>query len=163
MSEMDYSRLPREAAEAFNPMIGGLPEDTLHGIANILVFLADALSEGPHDTGRSGTVAVLEAAQFALRYEANRSRSDHGIAAQTTEHWSRMMLARPVENVRAKLILMLLAADADADGNANASPALLARRAGMGEAHALTALRWLEKNKFIALRDEPAFTAILHA
>lgn len=163
MSEMDYSRLPREAAEALNPMIGGLPADTLHGASDILVMLADMIWELSPDTTGKGICGVIEATRFAVRYEADRLQSGASADAQATEQWARKMVDRPVENVRSKLMLMLLAADADANGRANASPALLARRAGMSEANALTALRWLEKNKFIALEDEPAFTAIIYA
>lgn len=163
MSEMDFSRLPREAAEALNPMIGGLPADTLHGAADTLVMLADMIWELSPDTTGRGMCNVIEAVRFAVRYEADHSQYDDDADTQAAEQWARKMIDRPVENVRAKLILMLLAADADASGKANASPSLLARRAGMSEANALTALRWLEKNKIIGLEDEPAFTAIISA
>jgi len=163
MSETEYSRLPREAAEALNPMIGSLPADTLHGVADILTMLSDTIWELRPDTTGKGICAVIEVTRFAVRYEADRAHPDTGNHVQAADNWARSILDRPVENVRAKLILMLLAADADAERKANAAPALLARRAGMSEANALTALRWLERNKFIALEDEPAFTAILHA
>lgn len=163
MSEMDYSRLPREAAEALNPMIGALTADTLHTAADMLLFIDEALERRNAHNAEMGLHNILSAVRFAIRYEAAHGSLGQRGSDQATEDWPGIMLNRPVENVRAKLILMLLAADADADGKANASPALLARRAGMSEANALTALRWLERNKFIVLEDEPAFTAILHA
>lgn len=137
--------------------------DTLHGASDILVMLADMIWELSPDTTGKGICGAIEAMRFAVRYEADRLQSGASADAQTAEQWTCEMFDRPVENVRTNLILMLLAADANAHGKANASPAPLALRAGMSEANTLTALRWLERSKLIALEDEPAFTVILSA
>lgn len=101
MNDMTNSRLPRETAETFNPMIGALPAETLQGVPNILAMLSNTLSEGSLDKGERGNTTVLESAQFALRYEANQTLAHADAQTRTTGNWYFAMLNRRADHARA--------------------------------------------------------------